>query len=62
MRKVKQLKKWGIYENSPKEYIEYGFKYTVIHPDLMGCGLLSPSDTDMEIDALQDAIDWVTNY
>lgn len=62
MRKVKQLKKWKIYENSEKEVKEYGFKYTVIHPDNDGCVGLTPADSDWECETLDEAIDWIQNY
>ena len=62
MKKVKQLNRWGIYELSPKEQKEHGFGFAVIHPDVTGCGLLGPSDTDVEIDTLEDAISWIENY
>ena len=62
MRRVKNLKKWGIYALSAREESEYGFKFAVIHPDQMGCGGLSPADTDWECNSLEEAIDWVVNY
>jgi len=62
MRKVKQLKKWGIYELSPKEKAEHGFNFAVIHPDTMGTGLITAKDTDMEMDSLENAIMWINNY
>lgn len=62
MKKVKQLKKWGIYENNAKEREQYGFSFTVIHPDSMGCGLLSPSDSDWECNSLEEAVTWIENY
>ena len=62
MRKVKQLKGWGIYKLSAREESEYGFSHAVIHPDVMGCGGLSPADTDWECDSLAEAISWVENY
>lgn len=64
MRKVKTLKKWGIYELNAKEEKEYGFKYAPIHPDNMECysGMLEPSDADMECETLEQAIQWVMNY
>ena len=62
MKKVKQLKKWGIYELSTKEQQEYGFSYAVIHPDVMETGLLTASDTDWECESLEAAISWVENY
>ena len=62
MVKVKSLRKWGIYKLNAKEEIEYGFHYAVIHPDNMGCGGLTPSDSDWECDSIEDAIRWVLNY
>lgn len=62
MKRVKQFKKWGIYQLSEKEQKEYGFAYAVIHPDTMGCGLLSPKDSDIECETLSAAIDWINNY
>ena len=62
MRRIKNLKKWGIYALSSREESEYGFKFAVIHPDQMGCGGLSPADTDWECNSLEEAIDWVVNY
>lgn len=62
MKKIKQYKKWGIYLNNEKEVLFYGFKYTVIHPGLMGCSLLSPGDSDMELNSLEDCISLIDNY
>lgn len=64
MKKVKQFKKWGIYALTDKEREEYGFSYAVIHPDIMECPhpWLEPSDTDMEMDSLEDCISWIKNY
>jgi len=62
MRKIKQLKKWGIYELNEKERLEYGFNFAVIHPDNMGIGFLSPRDSDMEMSTLENSIDWINNY
>lgn len=64
MRKVKSFKKWGIYELTKKEQEENGFKYAVIHPDIMECPhpYLDPSDTDMECETLEEAINWVKYY
>lgn len=62
MRKVKQFNKWRIYENSAKEVKEYGFKYTVIHPDNCDCVGLTPADSDWECESLDEAIDWIQNY
>jgi hypothetical protein len=62
MRKIKQLKRWGVYQLNEKEVSEYGFAYAVIHPDVMGCGLLSPSDSDIECETLDRAIEWINLY
>jgi len=62
MKKVKQVKSWGIYELSSKEQEEHGFNFAVIHPEVMGCGNVTASDSDMELDNLEDAISWVNNY
>lgn len=64
MKKIKMLKKWGIYELTLKEQYAHGFTHAVIHPDLMESyqGGFVPSDTDMEMQSLDQAIDWVRNY
>jgi hypothetical protein len=62
MKKIKQYKKWGIYQNSPKEIKEVGFNITVIHPDVMGSGLVTSKDSDIEMDTLENAISWIDNY
>ena len=62
MKKIKSLKKWGIYELSPKEKIEHGFGVAVIHPDVMGCGNVTARDTDAEINSLEEAVSWIENY
>ena len=62
MKKVKQLKKWGIYELSEKERLEHGFNFAVIHPEVMGTGLITAKDTDMEMETLEQAISWINNY
>lgn len=62
MRKIKQLKGWGIYELSEKEKLDFGFNFAVIHPDTMGAGLLTPKDTDMELEMLDHCINWICNY
>jgi hypothetical protein len=62
MKKVKQLHSWGIYELSEKEKAEHGYNYAVIHPDVMGTGNVTARDTDMPMDTLQQAIEWVVNY
>jgi len=40
----------------------YGFEYAVIHPENKGIGLLTPDDSDMECNTLEQAIDWINNY
>jgi hypothetical protein len=62
MKYIKSLKKWGIYENNDKEEKEYGFKYTVIHPDNMGVPGLTPKDSDWECATLEAAESWIKNY
>lgn len=62
MRKIRQYKNWGIYALSTKEQSEYGFDYAVIHPNNMGCSMLTPADSDMEMDSQEDAIFWIDNY
>lgn len=63
MRKIKTLKKWGIYQNNDKEIKEYGFNITVLHPDNMEYAYMcSPSDSDMEFDTVEAAEHWIKNY
>ena len=63
MKKVKQLKGWGIYRNNAKEIEEYGFAFTVIHPDNMEYAYLcTPADSDIECETLEAAVDWIRNY
>lgn len=63
MKKVKTLKKWGIYQNNEKEIKEYGFRFTVLHPDNMEYSYLcTPADSDMEMESLEEAISWINNY
>lgn len=63
MKKVKTLKKWGIYQNNEKEIKEYGFRFTVLHPHNMEYSYLcTPADSDMEMESLEDAIIWINNY
>lgn len=63
MKKVKQLKGWGIFENNKKEVEEYGFNFTVLHPNNMDYPhMCNPSDTDMEVNSLEEAISWIKNY
>jgi predicted nucleotide-binding protein len=67
MKKIRSLKGWGIYQNTEKEIKEYGFSITVLHPDNMECvkdsGMIfNPSDSDMELDTVEAAEDWIKNY
>lgn len=63
MKRVKQLRGWGIYQNSAREIDEYGFSITVIHPDNLEIAYMcGPSDTDMEFDFIDEAISWIENY
>lgn len=62
MKKVKQYKNWGIYQNNEKELLFYGFKYTVIHPDLKGVGGLTPADSDIECHCLTGCMSWIDGY
>lgn len=64
MRKIKTMKRWGIYELNKKEQEEHNFKYAVIHPDTMECYsfCLEPSDSDWECETLEEAINWVKYY
>ena len=63
MKKVKQLKGWAICENNKKEIEEYGFKFSVIHPNNVEVLYqLNPSDSDIECDTIEQAQDWIKNY
>lgn len=67
MKKIKVLKGWGIYQNNEKEIQEYGFNITVLHPDNMECVkdsemIFTPADSDMELENIEGAIDWINNY
>ena len=63
MRKVKVLKGWGIYLNNKKEIEEYGFNVTVLHPDNMEYAYMcTPQDSDIELDTVEQAIEWIKNY
>ena len=63
MKKIKQLKNWGIYQNNSKEILEYGFEITILHPDNMEYPYLcSPRDTDMEMETIEQAVSWIKNY
>ena len=65
MKKIKTLKKWAICQLNEKERAEYGFGFAVIHPDnveYLAMRILTPSDTDMECETLEEAISWINNY
>ena len=63
MKKVKQLKGWGIYKNNEKEIKEHGFTHTVLHPNNMDYPYMcSPLDSDWECNSLEEAISWIKNY
>lgn len=64
MKKIKSVRRWGVYQLNAKEVEEYGFKYAPVHPETMEAyeGMLDPSDADWECDTLQQCIDWITNY
>lgn len=63
MTRVKKLKGWGIFQNNSKEVKNYGFRFTVLHPDNMEYRCLcTPADSDIELDTLEAAIDWIQNY
>ena len=63
MKRIKIFKGWGIYQNNNKEIEEYRFNITVLHPDNMEYAYMcSPSDSDMELDTVKDAEDWIKNY
>ncbi len=67
MKHIKNLKKWGIYQNNAKEVKEYGFNITVLHPNNMECiadsGMIfSPSDSDMEMNTVEAAEHWINHY
>lgn len=62
MVRLKLLHGWGIYELNAKEQSDFGFVYAVIHPDNMGCGGLTPADSDWECDSLTEAVNWILNY
>lgn len=65
MKKIKMLKKWCICELNEREKREYNFNYAVIHPESYECyydsGLM-PSDTDIECETLDQAIEFINNY
>lgn len=56
MKKIKTVKKWGIYQLNEKEQKEYGFIFAVFTPDDMEYPyMLTPSYTDLEFNNLSDA-------
>ena len=59
---IKTLRGWGIYALNAKEQAEYGFRFAVIHPDMMGCGGLTPADTNWECNTEEAAVSWIVNY
>ena len=63
MKRIKKYKGWGIYQNNPKEIIEYGFNITILHPENTEYSYLcTPSDSDMEVNTVDEAIYWIDNY
>lgn len=64
MKKIKMLKKWGIYQLSAKEIAEYGFEFAIITPDTMECPhpYLNPSDSDSEHMTLEAAEYEINHY
>lgn len=63
MKLVKRLIGWGIFQNNKKEIEEYGVHFTVLHPDNMEYSYLcTPADSDMEVDTMEAAVDWIKNY
>lgn len=63
MKKIKELKGWGIFQNNEKEVEEHGFTHTVLHPDNMEYSYMcNPTDSDMECNSLEQAINWIENY
>lgn len=65
MKRVKTLKRWGIYQLNEKEIAEYGFTFAPIHPEIMDAykdSGISPEDADWECNTLEEAISWINNY
>ena len=63
MKKIKTLRGWGIFKNNAKETKEYGYEYTVIHPENMEYAYMcDPSDSDVPCETLEEAINWIKNY
>lgn len=65
MKKIRKVKGFGIYELNKREQEEHGFAYAAVHPETMsayeGSGL-TPSDTDVECETLEQAVSWAENY
>lgn len=63
MKRIKKLSGWGVFANNEKEVAEYGFSFTVLHPDNMEYSYMcSPSDSDIECETLEAAIYWIKHY
>ena len=65
MKKIKCMKGWAICQLNAKEVKEYRFSYAVIHPEnreYLSMGMCTPSDTDIECETLDEAINWIKNY
>lgn len=65
MKKIKSMKRWAICQLNAKEQAEYGFSFAVIHPEnaeYLSMGMCTPSDTDIECETLEEAINWIKNY
>ena len=69
MKHVRNYKKWGIYEVTPKEIIEYpcSERFALIHPETMealrGTGIrLTPYDADWFTEQLHMCTEWIDNY
>jgi len=63
MKRIKNFRKWGIYQNNSKEIAEHGFSITILHPDNMEQSYMcSPKDSDMEFDKVEDAEYWIVHY
>lgn len=65
MKTIKKMKGWAICQLNTREVNEYGFSYAVIHPDNMdylSMRMLTPSDTDMECETLDEAVNWIKYY
>jgi len=67
MKHIKNLNKWGIFQNNAKEVAEHGFAITALHPDNMECikdsgNYFTPKDSDMEFDTIEAAEHWIKHY